>query len=71
MGPEAKVCYNKVLEAVHVVNGVVGNDQLNACVKGEDPLDDMLAREDMTALIAIGTHDKPGFFVLANRYHRA
>ena len=65
MHPEAGLSFNKVLRAVEVAISIVGNGRLNACMKGEDPLCDMLTEEDM--MVLVGTKEKPGFWVLAGR----
>jgi hypothetical protein len=57
----AKVQNNKVKGSylVDLVLFLVGKDRLAACMKGEDPLSDMLTEEDM--MVLIGTGEQPGF----------
>ena len=59
MHPDAEVQNNKVRGSYRVVQFLVGVDRLEACMKGEDPLSDMLTEEDM--MVLIGTEEKPGF----------
>ena len=60
MKPDAQVFGNKVKTSFQVVDFLVGNDRLQACMKGEDPLSDMLIEED--TMVLVGTAEKPGFF---------
>jgi len=58
MHSDAKV-NNKVKGSIQIVQALVGTDRLEACMKGEDPLGDMLTEDDM--MVLIGTKEKPGF----------
>jgi len=59
MHPDARVQNNKVKGSYLVVQALVGTGRLDACMKGEDPLSDMLTEQDMTVLI--GTGEESGF----------
>jgi len=61
MHPDAEVQNNKVRGSYRVVQFLVGVDRLDACMKGEDPLSDMLTEQDM--MVVIGTGEEPGFCV--------
>ena len=63
MKPDAEVFGNKVKTLFQVVDFLVGNGRLQACMIGEDPLSDMLTEEDMVVLV--GTEEEPGFIALA------
>jgi len=60
MHPDAEVQNNKVKASYRGVQFLVGVDRLEACMKGEDPLSDMLTTED--TMVLIGTKEEPGFF---------
>ena len=59
MHPDAEVHDNKVKSSIKVLEALVGKDRLAACMKGEDPLSDMLTEEDM--MVVVGTGEQPGF----------
>jgi len=61
MHPDAEVHSDKVMNSYEVVQALVGKDRLDACMKGEDPLSDMLTEDDM--MVVIGTQEEPGFCV--------
>jgi len=61
MHPDAEVYNNKVKCSYRVVLALVGSNRLDARMKGEDPLSDMLTEEDM--MVLIGTEEEPGFCV--------
>jgi hypothetical protein len=50
---------HKVKLARELTKSLVGIERLEACMKGEDPLSNMLMTEDM--MVLIGTEEKPGF----------
>jgi len=59
MHPDARVHDNKVKGSHRVTEALVGKNRLEACMKGEDPLSDMLTEDDM--MVLIGTGEKRGF----------
>jgi len=59
MHPDARAHNNKAKGSYRVVQALVGKDRLAACMKGEDPLGDMLTEDDM--MVLIGTKEEPGF----------
>jgi hypothetical protein len=63
MHPDAKVWNHKVKSSYLVGIALIGMDRLKACMKGEDPLSDMLTEEDM--MVLVGTMKKQGFVALA------
>jgi len=50
---------HKVKASCRVLECLVGEARLMACMSGEDPLSDMLTEADM--MVLIGTKEKPGF----------
>jgi len=59
MKPDAEVFDDKVKASCRVLDFLIGNDRLQACMSGDDPLSDMLTEEDM--MVLIGTKEEPGF----------
>jgi len=63
-GTKPDVSNNKVKASCRVLDRLVGEARLEACMQGEDPLSDMLTEEDM--MVLVGTEEEPGFFYILN-----
>ena len=54
---------HKVTLARELTKFLVGIERLEACIRGEDPLSNMLTETDM--MVLVGTEEKPGFYCAA------